>query len=45
MCRSSFDLRFARRILKSHQLKTHDVYQCPNCGYYVPTLREVEIAP
>lgn len=45
MCRSTFDLRFARPILRSHQLKTHEVYRCPHCGYYVPILREPPLAP
>jgi DNA-directed RNA polymerase subunit RPC12/RpoP len=35
VCLEDFDLRRTRPALSARPLKTHDVYQCPHCGYLV----------
>lgn len=39
VCHVGFDLRRSTPVLHERRLKHHDVYQCPNCGYLVATVR------
>ena len=43
VCFGEFDLRRAPPVLHVRRLKTHEVRQCPHCGYLVATLREAAI--
>lgn len=45
MCRATFELARAKPVLASRRMKVHDVYPCPNCGYYVSVIRRVQREP
>lgn len=44
VCFADFDLRRAKPVLSARRLKTHDVYQCPHCGYLVAVVRVPPVA-
>jgi DNA-directed RNA polymerase subunit RPC12/RpoP len=44
MCRAHFDVARAKPILASRRMRVHDVYACPNCGYYVSVVRVEALA-
>lgn len=45
MCYTPLDMTRARPILTARRLKTHEVFQCPQCGYLMAVQRSFVTAP
>lgn len=39
VCHATFDVGRDEPVLSRHRLKTHEVYRCPHCSYYVAVPR------
>lgn len=39
VCHATFEVPVSRPVLQQNRLKTHEVYRCPHCSYYVAVPR------